>query len=98
VQETLAFVDALVNNKEVPCTGEDGLIALVMAIAAGKSAEERRWVKMSEMAGELTGLDSIFSKATMGDLVDRSTGALNLKSLKGPSPGLRKKLGIPLNI
>jgi len=25
----------------------------VMAVAAGKSAEERRWVKMSEMANEL---------------------------------------------
>jgi myo-inositol 2-dehydrogenase/D-chiro-inositol 1-dehydrogenase len=33
VQETLAFVDALVNDKPAPCSGEDGLIALVMAIA-----------------------------------------------------------------
>jgi len=53
VAETLAFVDSLVNNQPAPCTGEDGLIALVMAVAAGKSAEERRWVKMSEMANEL---------------------------------------------
>ena len=47
VQETLAFVDALVNDKPAPCTGEDGLIALVMSIAAGTSAEEKRWVAFS---------------------------------------------------
>ena len=29
VQETLAFVDSLVNDKPSPCSGEDGLIALV---------------------------------------------------------------------
>jgi len=56
VQETLAFVDSLVNNKPVPCSGEDGLTALVMAIAAGKSADEKRWVKFSEMADELCAL------------------------------------------
>jgi len=50
VQETLAFVDALVNDKPVPCSGEDGLIALLMAIAAEISAEERRWVKFSDGA------------------------------------------------
>lgn len=49
-QETLAFVDALVNDKPSPCTGEDGLIALIMAIAAGKSAMEQRWVRFSEVA------------------------------------------------
>lgn len=49
-QETLAFVDALANGKPSPCSGEDGLIALIMAIAAGKSAEENRWVKFSEVA------------------------------------------------
>merc|ERR1712091_252272 len=27
-QETLAFVDALVNDKPSPCSGEDGLVAL----------------------------------------------------------------------
>ena len=56
VQETLAFVDALVNDKPVPCTGEDGLIALVMSIAAGISAQERRWVKFSELAPALCDL------------------------------------------
>jgi len=50
VLETLAFVDSLINDKPVPCSGEDGLIALLMAIAAEKSAEERRWVKFSGSA------------------------------------------------
>ena len=50
MQETLAFVDALVNQRPAPCTGEDGLVALVMAIAAGMSANEDRWVKFSELA------------------------------------------------
>ena len=45
MQETLAFVDALVNDKPSPCSGEDGLVALLMAIAAGTSAEEQRWVE-----------------------------------------------------
>ena len=49
VQETLAFVDSLVNDKPSPCSGEDGLIALVMAIAAGLSSTEKRWVKFSEV-------------------------------------------------
>mmetsp|Transcript_16487 Transcript_16487/g.66606 ORF Transcript_16487/g.66606 Transcript_16487/m.66606 type:complete len:427 (-) Transcript_16487:842-2122(-) len=49
-QETIAFVDALVNDKPSPCSGEDGLIALIMAIAASKSADENRWVNFSEVA------------------------------------------------
>mmetsp|Transcript_15654 Transcript_15654/g.46701 ORF Transcript_15654/g.46701 Transcript_15654/m.46701 type:complete len:424 (+) Transcript_15654:82-1353(+) len=52
-QETLAFVDALVNDKPSPCSGEDGLIALIMSIAAGKSAEENRWIKFSEVAASV---------------------------------------------
>jgi len=56
--ETIAFVDALVNDTPVPCTGEDGLVALVMSIAAGMSAEEKRWVKFSELSKELCALSS----------------------------------------
>ena len=52
-QETLAFIDALVNDKPSPCSGEDGLIALIMSIAAGISAEEQRWVKFSEVAASV---------------------------------------------
>lgn len=49
LQETMAFVDCLVNDAPVPCSGEDGLIALVMAIAAEKSALEGRWVDFREI-------------------------------------------------
>jgi len=58
VQETLAFVDCLVNDKEAPCSGEDGLVALLMAIAAGTSAEEKRWVELKELAPQLCDLSS----------------------------------------
>ena len=51
MQETLAFVDSLVQGRSAPCSGEDGMIALIMATAAGKSAEERRWVKFRPPSG-----------------------------------------------
>merc|ERR1712032_1462417 len=53
VTETIAFCDSLVNDKPVPCTGTDGLIALNMAIAADKSAKEDRWVQFNEIVGEV---------------------------------------------
>merc|ERR1712129_134415 len=49
VTETVAFCDSLVNDKPVPCTGSDGLVALIMAVAADKSAAENRWVSFSEV-------------------------------------------------
>eukprot|EP00547_Thalassionema_nitzschioides_P007910 CAMPEP_0194198826 /NCGR_PEP_ID=MMETSP0156-20130528/62_1 /TAXON_ID=33649 /ORGANISM="Thalassionema nitzschioides, Strain L26-B" /LENGTH=438 /DNA_ID=CAMNT_0038923653 /DNA_START=33 /DNA_END=1349 /DNA_ORIENTATION=+ len=49
VTETIAFCESLVNDSPVPCTGEDGLVALIMAIAADKSAEENRWVSFREI-------------------------------------------------
>lgn len=49
VSETIAFCESLVNDSPVPCTGEDGLVALVMALAADKSAEENRWVSFREI-------------------------------------------------
>lgn len=49
VEETIAFCKSLVDDEPVPCTGEDGLVALIMAIAADKSAAENRWVKFSEI-------------------------------------------------
>lgn len=49
VSETIAFCESLVNDTPVPCTGEDGLVALIMAIAADKSAAEHRWVPFSEI-------------------------------------------------
>jgi myo-inositol 2-dehydrogenase / D-chiro-inositol 1-dehydrogenase len=49
VTETIAFCKSLVEDTPVPCTGQDGLIALVMAMAADKSAAEGRWVKFNEV-------------------------------------------------
>lgn len=45
IQETLAFCDCLVKDEPSPCSGEDGLMALIMSIAAGMSAEQQRWVR-----------------------------------------------------
>lgn len=55
VRETQAFCKCLVNDEPSPCSGEDGLMALVMSIAAGKSAEEKRWVRFSEVSEEIAG-------------------------------------------
>mmetsp|Transcript_9881 Transcript_9881/g.12511 ORF Transcript_9881/g.12511 Transcript_9881/m.12511 type:complete len:442 (+) Transcript_9881:97-1422(+) len=49
VSETVAFCESLVNDSPVPCTGQDGLAALIMALAADKSAEENRWVSFQEI-------------------------------------------------
>jgi len=53
VEETIQFCESLVNDSPVPCTGSDGLIALIMALAADKSAEEQRWVNFSEIVTEV---------------------------------------------
>lgn len=58
VTETIAFCDALVNNKPVPCTGADGLVALIMAIAADKSAAENRWIPFREIVEQVYCKDS----------------------------------------
>merc|ERR1719201_1985720 len=52
VAETEAFVESLCDGLPAPCTGRDGLIALVMAMAAGKSAMEERWVEFGEIIRE----------------------------------------------
>jgi myo-inositol 2-dehydrogenase/D-chiro-inositol 1-dehydrogenase len=51
--ETIAFCDSLVNDTPVACTGEDGLVALIMAIAADKSAAENRWVTFQEVVQQV---------------------------------------------
>jgi len=86
ILETLAFVDCLVNDKPSPCSGEDGLIALVMATAAGMSAEERRWVQFSELGKQLCGLSGELPfDIDACDLVvedsEKEGGALNLGKL-----------------
>jgi myo-inositol 2-dehydrogenase / D-chiro-inositol 1-dehydrogenase len=53
VTETIAFCESLVNDSPVPCTGIDGLVALIMAIAADKSAAENRWVTFREIVEQV---------------------------------------------
>ncbi|MDR0357145.1 MAG: inositol 2-dehydrogenase [Clostridiales Family XIII bacterium] len=52
IDETLAFTDAVLNDKDTPVTGEDGLQPVYMALAAEKSMREGRPVKLSEVKGE----------------------------------------------
>ena len=89
VQETLAFVDSLVNDKPSPCSGKDGLIALIMAIAAGKSAEEKRWVKFEELAEDLCAMSD--NDTCQVDIVS-DNGALNFETLLSPSMGIMMEL------
>ena len=51
--ELRAFVDAVLRDKPTPVTGVDGRIPLVIAMAARKSYEEGRPVKLTEI-GEAT--------------------------------------------
>ncbi len=47
--EVAAFVDAVLHDKPVPVTGEDGRVPVVMGLAATKSYREGRPVKLSEL-------------------------------------------------
>lgn len=47
--EAIAFIDSIVNDVPPLVSGRDGVAALAMALAAGKSAQEKRWVDMSEV-------------------------------------------------
>lgn len=47
--EIKAFVDALVEDKPIPVTGEDGKIPVLIALAAKKSLTEKRAVSISEV-------------------------------------------------
>ena len=49
VQEMRSFVEAVRNNSPIVATGGDGRAAIVMALAAQKSLEENRPVKLSEV-------------------------------------------------
>ncbi|CAM9161011.1 unnamed protein product [Chrysoparadoxa australica] len=49
INETVAFCKCLVNDEPSPCSGEDGLMALIMSVAAGQSAAENRWVSFDEI-------------------------------------------------
>jgi myo-inositol 2-dehydrogenase/D-chiro-inositol 1-dehydrogenase len=47
--EMAAFIDAVVHDRPVPVTGQDGRAPVVMALAARKSYEEHRPVRVSEV-------------------------------------------------
>ena len=49
--EIAAFVDAVANGAPVPTTGRDGLMALVLAEAARRAADEGRAVRVDEVLG-----------------------------------------------
>jgi myo-inositol 2-dehydrogenase/D-chiro-inositol 1-dehydrogenase len=48
-QEMKEFVDALTSGKEMPCGGVDGLMSLAIGLAARKSLEANRPVKLDEI-------------------------------------------------
>ena len=47
--EMVQFVDAVLNDKDTPTTGVDGLNSILVALAAKKSVKEGRPVKISEI-------------------------------------------------
>ena len=47
--EMIQFVDAVLNDKPTPTTGTDGLNSILVALAAKKSVQEGRPVKISEI-------------------------------------------------
>jgi myo-inositol 2-dehydrogenase/D-chiro-inositol 1-dehydrogenase len=50
--EMRMFVECVLNDKPVPVTGEDARMAVVMALAARKSYDLNRPVRISEVAGD----------------------------------------------
>ncbi len=51
VSELQQFVDAVLQDKPVPVSGEDGKIPVMMGVAARMSLDENRPVKLSEVRG-----------------------------------------------
>jgi inositol 2-dehydrogenase len=102
VTETVAFCESLVNDSEVPCTGQDGLAALIMALAADKSAAENRWVSFREIVESVYCSDplncellpvGVFPKGfqPVGDVKDLLTPDVDTKK-KNESDGIKNKL------
>jgi myo-inositol 2-dehydrogenase/D-chiro-inositol 1-dehydrogenase len=50
-QEVREFVDALVSGSDMPVDGKDGLLSIAIGLAAKKSVEEGRPVKVNEILG-----------------------------------------------
>lgn len=51
IAEANAFIDAVMNDTLIPVDGKDGLMSVVVAMAAKKSLEESRSVRISEITG-----------------------------------------------
>jgi myo-inositol 2-dehydrogenase/D-chiro-inositol 1-dehydrogenase len=51
VNEMNAFIEAVIQDKPTPVTGQDGRVPVVMGIAAKRSYQEGRPVKLSEVGG-----------------------------------------------
>lgn len=49
IKEATDFIDAIIHNKETPVKGIDGLMPVLIAMAAKKSLDEGRSVKLSEV-------------------------------------------------
>ena len=49
IAEMQAFVDAVLNDTPVPVTGHDGLMPVVMGLAAKRSVDENRPVRLAEI-------------------------------------------------
>jgi len=47
--EMKIFCDAVINDKELPVAGADGLMSVAIALAAKKSQKENRPVKLNEI-------------------------------------------------
>lgn len=48
-EEMLIYIDSLKNNRAVPVNGTDGMLSLVLGLAAIKSLKENRPVKLTEL-------------------------------------------------
>ncbi|VAW13674.1 Myo-inositol 2-dehydrogenase 1 [hydrothermal vent metagenome] len=48
-QELREFVDAIISGDDMPVDGEDGLLSIAIGLAAKKSVEEKRPVKITEI-------------------------------------------------
>ena len=47
--EIESFINAVINNSEIPATGKDGLMSVAVGLAAKKSVAENRPVKLNEI-------------------------------------------------
>lgn len=52
LNEMIAFIDCILNDTKPPVSGDDGLQAVIMGLAAKKSVEENRPVKLTEIMQE----------------------------------------------